>query len=160
HFHVARHPANVLLCLAGDFPKRSFHAIFVHSTLSGYFDKSFRELRMAIPIRIPTPTAIASANSGRRPVWSVIRVRATAPSFAASLPSAADWSPTVLVPWRKRSAHPDSAEAMASPTFSAVSRPVVDARAPSFSKLFSSACKRRPISPASADIARLSLDDV
>jgi hypothetical protein len=42
---------------------------------------------------------------------------------------------------------------MASPRFSAVSRAFVDARVPTFSNLFSSACKRRSISPASADIA-------
>jgi hypothetical protein len=40
---------------------------------------------------------------------------------------------------------------MESPRFSTVSRAVVEARAPAMFNLFSSACRRRPISPASAD---------
>src|SRR6516165_5934212 len=87
---VAHHPADALLHFASRFSDRAFHAIFVHNTFSGYFDKSLRELRAAIPIRMPTPTATASANNGRRPVSSAIRYTATVPSFAAALPSAAD----------------------------------------------------------------------
>ena len=41
----------------------------------------------------------------------------------------------------------------------AVSRAVVEARAPAMFNLFSSACKRRSISPASAEINWLILDE-
>ena len=50
-------------------------------------------------------------------------------------------------------------KAIASPRFSAVSRAFVEARAPAMLNLFLSACKRRSISPASAEINWLNLDE-
>ena len=54
------------------------------------------ELRLAMPIKTPTPSATISANSGRRPVSSEIRFNATLPNSVASFANAADWSPTEL----------------------------------------------------------------
>src|SRR6516162_1964463 len=48
---------------------------------------------------------------------------------------------------------------MTSPRFSAVSRALVEARVPAMFNLFSSARRRRSISPASADINWLNLDE-
>jgi len=53
-------------------------------------DARYLELRAAIPIRMPTPSAMASANSGRFPVSSLSRFSASEPYLAASLPSAVD----------------------------------------------------------------------
>jgi len=55
---VACQAANTLLRLPCDFPGCPFQAIFVHSIVSSYLD----EFRAAMPIRIPTPIATASAN--------------------------------------------------------------------------------------------------
>src|SRR6516225_3916892 len=76
----------VLLNLCQILCRRTFHAIFVHSIISYDLD----DVRTAIPRRIPTPKATATANSGRCRLSSPIRSMAIVPSLAASLPSAAD----------------------------------------------------------------------
>jgi hypothetical protein len=53
----------------------------------------------------------------------------------------------------------DNAEAIASPRSWAVFPAFVEARVPAMFSLFSSAYKRRSISPASAEINRLNLDE-
>ena len=89
-----------------------------------------------IPIRMPTPNATAIATSGRCSVSLEILLRAAVPYRVASLPKAADCSLSELVPWRKRSAQLDKADATASPRPSAVSRAFDEARVPSFSMPF------------------------
>ena len=49
-----------------------------------------RCVNYARPYQLECPHLTASANNGLRPVSSAIRFTATVPSFAASLPSAAD----------------------------------------------------------------------
>jgi hypothetical protein len=76
----------VLLNLRQIVCRRTFHAIFVHSLVSYYLD----DVRTAIPMRIPTLKATATATSGRCRLSSPIRSMAIVPSLAASLLNAAD----------------------------------------------------------------------
>ena len=89
------------------------------------------------------------------------RRKASLPSFAASLPSLAA-SPRILAasppiestPPRSRSAMLLNAAATFSPTRSAACTALAEARPPTRSRRFSSARRRRSISPMSAKIAR------
>src|ERR1700722_17548718 len=131
---ASKQPILVLLAgIAANLRKKMLQRIrwsFERECPNGHCGR-YRDRPLAtIPIRMPTPNATAIAMSGRCSVSLEIWLRAAVPYRAASLPKVADCSLSELVPWRKRSAQLDKADATASPRPSAGSRAFDEARSP------------------------------